>query len=643
MNQRQKELLRLLLIHKEGPQQIKTLSKQLECAEKTVRNDLDRLEELLHHYADVSIIRKPGLGVWLEMNEETRTDILSRLFSNEPKTNEERLFEITYELLTSKQSVTLQYLAEHYYASKSVVKKDLDTISEWIKVFDLELTSKPRIGHTIKGTERNKRNALAHLSELIPTKKDKKNYVLDLFQPYEISIVKKLLKDLVDQFSLSYTDRALESLKVHTLIMIKRTRQQSQVFVQESEKEETKKQPEYYYANWLFDQLESTFGLTFPDTERVYFTWHLMSGKRMEEAAETFLTYDKDLSTVLRICIEKMERLTLFDFTKDPILEKGLAVHLHSVLNRLKFGFPIKNPLLSDIKKMYPYTFSTIILTIEEIKNRCQITIPEDEAAYLVLHFQASIERMENNKLKKKKVVIVCHLGVGMSHLLEAKIEQQYHDINIIGCLGKSELMDFVKRQPVDFIISTLPLESVEIEHVVLSPLFDQNDKKKLSQFIETFEKNKTEQNSQKVPACFLHAHLVHFQLDKVHRYEVVEFLAKDLYEKGFVTKEYIHSALNRERASATAIGGGIAIPHGDSAFVKKSAIAIATMKEPLDWATEKISLVFMLAITKENQKDFKSVIAKIAEIRDHPLVVHALSGEKNYDSFIKVFLQESK
>ena len=243
MNQRQKELLRLLLIHKEGPQQIKTLSKQLECAEKTVRNDLDRLEELLHHYADVSIIRKPGLGVWLEMNEETRTDILSRLFSNEPKTNEERLFEITYELLTSKQSVTLQYLAEHYYASKSVVKKDLDTISEWIKVFDLELTSKPRIGHTIKGTERNKRNALAHLSELIPTKKDKKNYVLDLFQPYEISIVKKLLKDLVDQFSLSYTDRALESLKVHTLIMIKRTRQQSQVFVQESEKEETKNNP----------------------------------------------------------------------------------------------------------------------------------------------------------------------------------------------------------------------------------------------------------------------------------------------------------------------------------------------------------------------------------------------------------------
>src|SRR5690606_30480342 len=158
-------------------------------------------------------------------------------------------------------------------------------------------------------------------------------YVLDLFQPYEISIVKKLLKDLVDQFSLSYTDRALESLKVHTLIMIKRTRQQSQVFVQESEKEETKKQPEYYYANWLFDQLESTFGLTFPDTERVYFTWHLMSGKRMEEAAETFLTYDKDLSTVLRICIEKMERLTLFDFTKDTILEKRLTLHLQSVLN----------------------------------------------------------------------------------------------------------------------------------------------------------------------------------------------------------------------------------------------------------------------------------------------------------------------
>ena len=66
-------------------------------------------------------------------------------------------------------------------------------------------------------------------------------------------------------------------------------------------------------------------------------------------------------------------------------------------------------------------------------------------------------------------------------------------------------------------------------------------------------------------------------------------------------------------------------------------------MREPLDWATEKISLVFMLAITKENQQDFKQIIAKIAEIRDKPLVVLALSGETNYDSFIKVFLEESK
>lgn len=643
MNQRQKELLRLLLIHKDGPQQTKTLSEQLNCAEKTVRNDLGRLEEFLLEYPDVSIIRKPGLGIWLEINEETRTEMLSRLFSNEPKTNEERLFEITYELLTSKKPITLQDLAERYYVSKSVIKKDMDTISEWIQAFGLELTSKPRIGHVIQGAERNKRNALAHLSELIPTKKDEKNYVLDLFQPYEISIVKKLLEELADKFSLSFTDGTLESLKVHTLIMIKRTRQKSQVYVRASEKEETKKQPEYYYASWLFDQLESTFGLTFPEEERVYFTWHLMSGKRMVETAENFLSDDENLSTVLRICIEKMEKLTLFNFIKDPILKKGLAVHLHAVLNRLKFGFPIKNPLLADIKKMYPYIFSTIMLTLEEIKNRCQIDIPEDEAAYLVLHFQASIERMENMKLKKKKAVIVCHLGVGMSHLLEAKIEQQYHDIDIIGCIGKSELMDFTKKQPVDFMISTLPLEKAEIDHVVLSPLFDQNDKEKLSRFVEEFGKNKTERHAQKVPSYFLHENLVHFQLQKAHRYEVVEFLAKDLYQKGFVTKEYILSAMNRERASATAIGSGIAIPHGDSSFVKKSAIAIATMREPLDWATEKISLVFMLAITKENQQDFKQIIAKIAEIRDKPLVVLALSGETNYDSFIKVFLEESK
>ncbi|UHA62715.1 PRD domain-containing protein [Metabacillus litoralis] len=33
------------------------------------------------------------------------------------------------------------------------------------------------------------------------------------------------------------------------------------------------------------------------------------------------------------------------------MLKSGLIVHVHSVINRIKYGFPITNPLLPNIKK----------------------------------------------------------------------------------------------------------------------------------------------------------------------------------------------------------------------------------------------------------------------------------------------------
>lgn len=127
------------------------------------------------------------------------------------------------------------------------------------------------------------------------------------------------------------------------------------------------------------------------------------------------------------------------------------------------------------------------------------------------------------------------------------------------------------------------------------------------------------------------------FHVYKEHRYEIVEMFATKLFEKGYVSKEFIHSAVNRERKSATAIGGGIAIPHGDPFMIQKSAVAVAIMKEPIEWGDERISLVFTIAISKENQGEIRGVIGKIASLSESPLVVHELIAATNYKDFLRI------
>ncbi|MDN4525099.1 BglG family transcription antiterminator [Fictibacillus fluitans] len=634
MNARQKELLKMLLVEYGGVLHIKELAERLACSEKTVRNDLDKIEEYLGEYADSRLIRKPGLGIAIESAEEDRAALLSTLLSAESKTNEERLFEIAYELLTSEKTVTLQHFADRYYVAKAAVKKDLEIITDWLQRYELELVSKPRIGHVIEGTELKKRNALAHLSQLHSSRLDRKNAVLDLFQPYEIMLVRKALQSMSLEFSFAFTDETMENLLVHALIMIKRTRQRSRVFVHKTEMAETADQQEYEYTSYLFDLLKNEFGLSFPEEERVYFTWHLMSSKRLGEGDSPDVQVNPATSNLAASLTAKMERLTSFHFKDDDILMNGLALHLHSVLNRLSFGFPITNPLLTNIKKMYPFMFHMVMLALEEIKKSFDVEVPEDEAAYLVLHFQAAVQRLEQKSETKKKVIIVCHMGIGISHLLEAKIEQQYQDIEVLACVGRGELDNYLKKEKADFIISTIPLDKAAVKHIVVSPLFGQEDKKKVSQFVEELEQNKRDDPGHSAFSPFLHEDLVFFNVRKEHRYELVEFLAQGLYKHGYVSKEYIHSAVNRERKSATAIGGGVAIPHGNPETVKRSVLAVAILDKPMEWGNEQASLIFMLAIAKKDHGAIRGIMGEIAALSESPITVYALSGARDYHEF---------
>ncbi|OLS35905.1 BglG family transcription antiterminator [Bacillus sp. MRMR6] len=637
MNSRQKELLRLLLVREEGAMQVKDLAEELECGEKTVRNDLNRLEEFLLDFPSSSLTRKPGFGIAIEIDDEGRSKILQSLHSSEPKTNEERLVEIAFQLLTSEKAITLQYWADQYYVPKAEIKKDIEDIAGWLQRFDLELVSKQRLGNVIQGTELSKRSALAHLPELISTITSGKNVVLDLFLPYEISVVRKAIDGMHDKFKIAFTDGTIESLLVHALIMVKRTRQRSPVFVHDSEMKMVCERPEYQYASWFFGQLETTFSLSFPEEERTYFTWHLISGKRTEEGSHQGLDFEDGVTKIVHILVGKMSTLTQYPFDGDSILKNGLAMHMHSVVNRIKYGFPITNPLLLNIKKMYPYMFNMVILTLEEIKSIYGMEIPEDEAAYIVLHFQASIERLEGKRDSKKKALIVCHMGIGMSHLLEAKIEQQYQDIEILACVGKAEVSDYVRKNPVDFIISTIPLEKINHENIVISSLFGQEDKKKLSQFVEVLKQKDSEGQDQHPLLTFLKEDLLLIDVEMEHRFEVVEMLASALFERGYVQKEFVHSTVGRERKSATAIGGGISIPHGNPSLVVKSAVAAAILKKPLMWGNERVTLVLMLGLSKENQGENRSLIGKIAALSETPLMVHALSSASDYQDFVSI------
>ena len=109
---------------------------------------------------------------------------------------------------------------------------------------------------------------------------------------------------------------------------------------------------------------------------------------------------------------------------------------------------------------------------------------------------------------------------------------------------------------------------------------------------------------------------------------------------QGFVKKEFIHSAVLRERTSATSIGSSIAIPHGNPSGILRSRIAVAVLKKPIEWGAEKVSLVFLLAVVDEDPQVIKRLFNELSFLSEQDELVSELTKQNKVSAFYKCLTQ---
>ncbi|HDC2658837.1 TPA: PTS 2-O-a-mannosyl-D-glycerate transporter subunit IIABC [Salmonella enterica] len=99
------------------------------------------------------------------------------------------------------------------------------------------------------------------------------------------------------------------------------------------------------------------------------------------------------------------------------------------------------------------------------------------------------------------------------------------------------------------------------------------------------------------------HPRAVCLQARFTDREDAIGQLAQRLFELGKITDAdaYLTEVFHRESLGPTALGEGLAVPHGKSHAVKEAAFAVATLSEPLAWkgvdGPEPVGLIFLLAI----------------------------------------------
>ncbi|MGP4040003.1 BglG family transcription antiterminator [Gracilibacillus sp. D59] len=638
MKERQRFLLRNLLLADSQVVLVQGLAKELDCSEKTIRNDLQVVESFLNNHSNGRLIRKPGVGVSIEISKDEKQEILS-LIQSESNITKNMLDvaeqkEILYQLLIH-ENISIQHLTDRYFVSHTTIKKVINEMEAWLKTRNVQIQTKQKVGIVVQAEEKDIRIAIQQIDYY----KQKKNQQSDSFmyqqvQEHERRALDQSFLTFIQNYDIPLTDESIKNLKIYMIVMMKRLKTNHRVEISEDHLSFITKKKEYEWIKKLVEELEDIFLLTVPKHEKVYLTMQFLGAKFQErhgEASGFDASVDQQAEWLTDVLTKRLSVLALMPFGNDETLKEGLKIHLYSVINRLTYKLPVQNPLASDIKQMYPFMFDALITALQDMEEELPFEIPEDEVAFLTLHYQASVERIRGQRQYNKKIIIVCHMGIGVSEILHSKIAASFQEIEIVATLPQNKLKLFLKEQSVDLIVSTMPLDDEDPPHVTITPLFNEHDKHKLQNALLA----KGQGNSASVLRSYLKENYIFLNLAIEHRFELIEKLAERLVYDGLVEGEYGHQALIRERAAATAIGGGIAIPHGDPNLVRESTIVVATLKEPIMWGTESVSLIFFLVLKQESSDKRRRLFHQLSKLAGNPEKVAKLTGVTDVETFL--------
>jgi len=400
-------------------------------------------------------------------------------------TTVERQTLITLILMASAQNPLNEELAKRLGVSKSTIDKDFQRLSKTLSKADITLNRHIRNGCQLIAEEHELRNyGIKLIQECLDfynplqasnhMTNPKERIVRELFLNEYVGPVFETLKiGEVEYFRQELSLASTRFLLLYLVVSVVRIKNGYLLPENLELKLNLRKSKEYLWAINICSCLERDFGIVVPDSECLYLAF-LLTGVYFENTKRDLNEDWTEVQIVIRKMIQGMSHLMDVDFSKDETLFRALVSHLNLTTFNLKHQMPIVNPALEDIRRHYPFCFECLKKVIEQVDSSLTLGISDDEVAYLVLYFSASLERRKR-MLPSGRVAIICVHGAGTASLLRETLCTRFPNLRVVAVSTVADL-DLIKDSDVDFIVSTIRLPESSIPYLRVDPLPSESD-----------------------------------------------------------------------------------------------------------------------------------------------------------------------
>lgn len=603
---------------------VNEFARKLNVSKRTIYSYVNQLEDSVKEFG-CSINKVPGKGIILVGKKDNKKALLDFLKNERYPTDLspiERRRKILYRLLHG-EIVSYNELAENYYVSRSSIVSDMKWIKDHYFIDNLDVRSNSN-GTFLKGTEREIQIVWAKLmadwyEEEAGEQPSSLSSYADFYRkkyPGSADLIEEVryqVKSLGEDFHLP--DYYLISLFESLVLLCMRVdagyhheKEDGYVF------EKVENLDTYVIAGEIVERLSSTLDINFSSEDSLYLNeCFIANGLREADTSKYASYYEKIVDNL----ISKFSTVINLDLSKDEKFRKGLLKHLVPMYFRIQQGINLQNPYIQEIKKQYSMMFHLTWFLLVDLENELKKRIPEDEIGFMMVHFQSALER--NRDIKK--IVIVSQTGLLTSELLEMRVKKALPSIHVYETISENEVK-YLDLTKVDLVLSTVALEVDKVDVLRMSTIPTDDELQEISHYItkQFSTKNgfhlgdKTTQNENSLHPYLKKNQIICNEVLSTPK-EVIRRLVRPLEETGAVKEEYLSSVLDREQLSSTAFETGVAIPHGNPEFVTKTTISIYVSEHKINWGNEKVDVVILFSVAKEDVSHLRTIIEPIYEM----------------------------
>lgn len=623
----------LQLIERRHSISIDTIAEKFEVSSKTVKNDIKELNSILKGSAFID--NKQGIYKIYVINKTKFEEIKNSIYNQKEFLNspQRRVAFILYKLMNSEEPYLIDDLASEMNAGRTTVTSDLKKMREILADYKLSIVGKTNNGITLKGSELNIRFLILE------------NFYEMIYEEYELDEdIVELVKDVTGKYQF---DTATFNSFMHSLtISLDRLLNDHTINTLSEKYGELLRSWEFTIVNTIADEIERRLGISIPIKERLFLALPIIgmnTPTNIEEISE-HVEITEEVSSLVTKILELIKDEMGLNITFNDIL-KDFVYHMAFLVNRLKYGVNIRNPIVDEIKKKYKVAYKMAELARDVIEKSLQVEMTQDEVGFIAAYFGVFISEHEAEKSKIYKVAVICGTGRVTARLVKSQLKGIFDENTVIDLYSDSTVTGKTLDN-YNLVLSTVQTKfNTRTTVIYLEKIFDEEELKKRiksTKYIDKLEMPSM-QGMDSVLLSILSEDTFFILNNELSYEENVDYMIDNLYLKGYVDEGFKERIRKREEKSTMKFNEFIAFPHTINYGDDEIVVSLGMFPEKIGENNQQ-KLVFLVGLPENIRDDtlLVKIYDEIIAIANDKNTARAISKVKSYKELIFHFTKEN-